>query len=534
LNVLVVDDEPSICWGLEKVLSEEGFEVSSAGSAEKGLALAEQMTFDLVLLDVRLPGISGIESLQSFHRATGKAPIIVMSAFGDLETAVQVVKQGACDYLHKPFGLDEVLSSCRKAFRTQQVRRPGSQRPLPPSDSQGDSVRVPKSPQLVGRSAAMQRVFRQIALVADSDLSVLITGETGTGKELVAAAIHRHSLRSERPYVPLAPVALSPSLLESELFGHVRGSFTGATEDRAGLFETASGGTILLDEIGDLPLAVQVKLLRVLEQGQYCRVGEINSRPCNVRILSATHHDLRRGVTDGKFRQDLLFRLSAVELNLPPLRERIEDIEPLAIHFLELFGYPDPEAAISSHLIAHLQNYSWPGNVRELRNSLERAAVLARGRALDVTDFPFREPPRPGFSANSRAADDASERVIESVHQWARQTLSKSQNCSTLPADSAGLKGDESSSSESSSSESSSSESSSSESSSSESASKERVINPQAAVGNLYDEFLNLAEPALLRAALEAAGGNRSAASDILGMHRTTLRERLRKYQMDQ
>jgi two-component system, NtrC family, nitrogen regulation response regulator GlnG len=521
LNVLVVDDEPSICWGLEKVLSEEGFEVSSAGSAEKGLALAEQMTFDLVLLDVRLPGISGIESLQSFHRATGKAPIIVMSAFGDLETAVQVVKQGACDYLHKPFGLDEVLSSCRKAFRTQQVRRPGSQRPLAPSGSQGDSVRVPKSPQLVGRSAAMQRVFRQIALVADSDLSVLITGETGTGKELVAAAIHRHSLRSERPYVPLAPVALSPSLLESELFGHVRGSFTGATEDRAGLFETASGGTILLDEIGDLPLAVQVKLLRVLEQGQYCRVGEINSRPCNVRILSATHHDLRRGVTDGKFRQDLLFRLSAVELNLPPLRERIEDIEPLAIHFLELLGYPDPEAAISSQLIAHLQNYSWPGNVRELRNSLERAAVLARGRALDVTDFPFREPPVTRPSSVGGGAEHAAARVVESVHQWARQTLSIPPDRSTLNMASGVSAGGEPASLESGSSE----------------PDRSDTVRGDAVRGNkvsVYEEFLSLAEPPLLKAALEAANGNRSAASEILGMHRTTLRERLRKYQLDE
>ncbi len=427
MNVLVVDDEPSICWGFQQLLGQEGFHVLVAGSAEAGLDLARKNVINLVLLDVRLPGMSGLEALKSFRQTTNDAPVIVMTAFGDLETAVKAVEQGASDYLNKPFCLDDALSVCQRALRRSlpsastsgAESTDSSRRSFGPASAATSVTSVgskPNNAALIGKSAAMQSVFHQIALVADSDLSVLIIGETGTGKELVAEAIHRHSRRREKPYVPVAPVTFNPSLLESELFGHVRGAFTGASEDRPGLFEAAQGGTILLDEIGDLPMGSQVKLLRVLEQRRFSRVGEIQSRPCDVRILAATHKDLQRGVADGTFREDLLYRLSGITLELPPLRQRLEDIGPLIEHFLSLIGYPCAADAVDAPLLAQLQARAWPGNIRELRNAVERAAVIARGRKLDINDFS----PNSITSAASGSHQDTAAKAIE---LWSQQQM---------------------------------------------------------------------------------------------------------------
>lgn len=476
VNVLVVDDEPSICWGFKELLSQEGYHVLTAGSAESGLEILRKSSVQLVLLDVRLPGISGIQALERFRKLSDDAPVIVMTAFGDLETAVQAVERGASDYLNKPFCLDDALDKCKRAMR----RRAGKhQSEVQPNDAlvRAESIANIGSP-LIGKSAAMQRLFHQIALVADSDLSVLILGETGTGKELVAEAIHRHSRRREKAYVPVAPVTFNPSLLESELFGHVRGSFTGAAEDRAGLFEVASGGTILLDEIGELPLGSQVKLLRVLEQRRFSRVGEVHSRPCDVRILAATHADLQQAVAKGTFREDLLYRLSAITLELPPLRERIEDIAPLAEHFLMQIGYPNARGAIDPIVLRELQTRSWPGNIRELRNAVERAAVIARGRKLDVSDFPAH------FSPLLDTATETEQLARRNIQQWSQDQIA------LLKAQ----------------------------------------AEPKTGEIPLYERFLNLVEPTLFRAVLDEVGGNRSAAADMLGLHRATLRERLKRY----
>lgn len=467
ITVLVVDDEPTICWGFERLLSEQGHRVLVAASAEAGLRLAQEHTIALVLLDVRLPGESGLSALPRFREATGGAPIIVMTAFGDLETAVTAVRQGASDYLIKPFRLAAAAEACSRALRRAEPQ-------TAEVEAAGFTAGRPRSrpaQQLVGTSAAMQKVFHQIALVAASELSVLITGETGTGKELVAAAIHQHSHRKDRPYLAVAPVAFNPSLLESELFGHVRGAFTGASEDRKGIFETASGGTILLDEIGDLPLAAQVKLLRVIEQRQYTRVGEVQPRACDVRILAATHRDLRQGIQAGTFREDLLYRLSAVTIELPPLRDRPEDIGPLSLSFLEQLGYPAAETALDDALLEQLQRRPWYGNVRELRNAVEHAAVIARGRRLDLSDFPL-----PQDSAG--AAETLTDAVVET---WTRHELEQ-------PSDS-----------------------------------------PR----SLYERFLEATEPALLRTVLQQTGGNRAAAAERLGLHRATLRERMKRYGLD-
>lgn len=486
MNVLVVDDEPSICWGFQQLLGQEGFHVLVAGSAEAGLELAGKNSINLVLLDVRLPGMSGLDALKSFRQATGDAPVIVMTAFGDLETAVKAVEQGASDYLNKPFCLDDALSVCQRALRrnatvssTTSDSIESGKRVLGSnsSNSSGGVNSKAKTTALIGKSAAMQSVFHQIALVADSDLSVLIIGETGTGKELVAEAIHRHSRRRDKAYVPVAPVTFNPSLLESELFGHVRGAFTGATEDRPGLFEAAQGGTILLDEIGDLPMGSQVKLLRVLEQRRFSRVGEIQSRPCDVRILAATHRDLQKGVADGTFREDLLYRLSGITLELPPLRQRLEDIGPLIEHFLTLIGYPCASEAVDAELLTQLQSRTWPGNIRELRNAVERAAVIARGRKLDINDFA-------PSSISATSTGSHQETAAKAIELWAQQQI-------TAQLAQGG---------------------------------------PQPGELPLYERFLSVTEPALFRAVLAAVGGNRSAAADALGLHRATLRERLKRY----
>ncbi len=455
--VLVVDDEPAICWGLEKMLVQDGYRVLTASSAEEGLTLAREHTPALVLLDVRLPGEDGISALPKFRQATADAPVIVMTAFGDLAVAVGAVQNGASDYLTKPFSLEDAGTAIRRTLRARK------EAPQSNADAATDDPSM-----LVGKSRAMQQVFRQIALVADSDLSVLVSGETGTGKELVAAAIHRHSGRCQKPYLAIAPVTLNESVIESELFGHVKGAFTGAAEDRQGLFELADGGTVLLDEIADLPMSAQVKLLRVIEQGEFTAVGDVRPRKCDTRVIAATNRDLQRAVDEGRFREDLLYRLAAVSIRLPPLRQRKDDVAPLCKFFLRRIGYPAADAAIDQPLAAALSERDWWGNVRELRNAVEHASVIARGRPLELSDFP---PPQ--------AARQKAGQTFAAIQAWTAEQLSGA---------------DESS-------------------------------------HDLYERFLSATEPALLQTVLEHTGGNRAAAAELLGIHRGTLRDRLKKYE---
>ena len=458
-TILVVDDEPSICWALDKMLTGEGHNVVTASSAEDGLRLAKEHRPTMVILDVRLPNEDGITALPKFLNATNNAPVVIITAFGDLETAVAAVKSGATDYLTKPFKLEDALRTCRLTLQKSLARVvPKSTQPM-----------LTDSSVLVGTSPAMQQVFRQIALVADSDLSVLITGETGTGKELVAAAIHRHSRRSTKAYIPIAPVAINPDLIESELFGHVKGAFTGASEDRAGLFERAEGGTVLLDEIGDLPLGTQVKLLRVLEQGEYSRVGDTRPRISDVRILAATNSDLHVAVTMGAFREDLFHRLTGVQIHLPPLRERMEDIDPLCQHFLAKMNYDD--LRLDDTLQSELQSRPWHGNVRELKNAVGHAAVVARGRRLAIEDFPAS---KPGREFESNTSNHSLEKIVTA---WT-----------------------------------------------------EKIISDNSSTETLHSDFLAAVEPSLLQVVLKHTGGNRAKAAEMLGIHRGTLRDRLRAY----
>jgi two-component system, NtrC family, nitrogen regulation response regulator GlnG len=474
--VLVVDDEPTICWAFERLLKSAGHSVVTASSAEEGLRIAAEQKPDVVVLDVRLPKMDGISALPNFLEATDGAPVVVMTAFGDLETAVNAVQNGASDYLIKPFRLEDAERSIRNAIRASH----SSTQPITPNrGTQNEPIRI------VGTSAPIQQAFRQIAFVAASDLSVLITGETGTGKELVAAAIHRHSRRSTAPYFPIAPVALNAELIESELFGHVKGAFTGATSDRAGLFERAEGGTVLLDEIGDLPLGVQVKLLRVLEQGDYCRVGDVQPRKCDVRILAATNCELHSHVAAGRFREDLFYRLNGLHIHLPPLRERVEDIAPLCEYFLQRLNYADGGRAMDSSLLQALQKRDWQGNVRELRNAVEHAAVVARGRPLAIEDFP---PPQ---SAPKRSDAAPSETLDEAISRWANARLNPVGGAS------------------------------------------EAGISQAVTRDGLHQDLLAAIEPPLFRMILEHTRGNRAKTAELLGIHRGTLRDKLRLYGLE-
>jgi two-component system, NtrC family, nitrogen regulation response regulator GlnG len=462
-HILIVDDEEAVCWALGRALTREGHRVSVASSAEEAFTLASRQRPDAVVLDVRLPGLDGLSALGRLRELSGDAPVIVVTAFGNLTTAVSAVEGGAFDYLAKPFDLDQALEILaralqRRALQAQAASVNGAPAPATPEE-------------IVGRSPAMQAVFKRIALVAPRDSCVLITGESGTGKELVARAVHRYSARRDRPFLPVHIAALNPSLVESELFGHVRGAFTGAAQARPGLLSLAEGGTLFLDELADIPLPVQVKLLRVLEHSEVLPVGGNQPQTLNVRILAATHQDLQRRVAEGTFRHDLFFRLNVFQIHLPPLRERREDILPLAEHFLrrlEPSALPLPAATA-----AFLGSLPWLGNVRELRNALEHAVIVARGGPLLAEHFPAATP---GLAGASPA-----EQLATAVRAWLVDRLRSGGGAA--PAD-------------------------------------------------LYPDLLRRVEPALLDEVMRRVQGNRWIAAQWLGLNRATVRKKLALYHL--
>ena len=461
-HILVVDDEPSICWGFRELLGDDGHKVSTAASAEDALELLEHCRPDAMILDVRLPGMDGLSAIAKLRERAGEIPIIIITAFSNLPTAVRAVELGAFDYLPKPFDLDEAAEVIRRAL---------DKSPREPQQAEEE----PSTETLIGTSAAMQTVFKQIALVASSEVPVLITGESGTGKELVARAIHRHSTRRNGPYVPVNLAALSPTVIESELFGHVRGAFTGAESDRKGLLELAGGGTVMLDEIGDVPLSLQVKLLRAIEQREITPVGDTRPRSTDIRFLAATNRPLVDLMNRGEFREDLFFRLSVVHIEVPPLRDRSEDILPLAEFFLRQLGAEHAHKRFSGGARDALLSRPWQGNVRELRNAIERAAIMARGDAIDAAHLP-----RPLVLDTSATSESSGAMLARAASAW---TVSQFTNGDS-PA-------------------------------------------------RLHEAFLEAAEPAMLEAVLAQCNQNRTLAARVLGLHRATLREKLRRYGID-
>jgi DNA-binding NtrC family response regulator len=386
-RILVVDDDAETCRFMAELLHrpDRVFELASDPRAAIGLARGG---FDLVISDINLNAeLSGLDLLRAFKQADASVEVIVMSGFGTLETAIEAVRAGAFDYVSKPFDIVAVKATVERALR--QRAGSASRAPLPTQPP----LLVPDG--LIGRSGAMLSVYKQIAHATTGEAAVLIVGETGTGKELVARAVHRHGRRAARPFVPVNCGALPEGLLESELFGHVRGSFTGALGDKKGLFEQAHGGTIFLDEIGEMAPPVQVRLLRVLELGEVRPVGASGVLSVDVRVIAATHRDLERGIAEGSFRRDLFYRLNVLRIEVPALRNRRDDVPLLAAHFLRLAAERGGrELRLTPSALQALAAYSWPGNVRELENTLERLAHGASASTIDADDLPpaFREP----------------------------------------------------------------------------------------------------------------------------------------------
>jgi DNA-binding NtrC family response regulator len=383
VRVLVVDDDSALRRSLERVLSQSGYEVLGASTAAEARTLLEEHTFAVVLLDLVLPDAEGMELLRELKATEASTEVVVVTAHGSIESAVEAMRWGAADYLTKPFHTDELLTRLSKAVAKLALER--ENRILRHQLSQQTINRV-----LVGNSAAMLRVKRLVEQVAPSSAPVIIEGETGTGKELVAEAIHQASHRAAKPLVKLNCAALPETLLEAELFGHERGAFTGAVARKPGRFDLANGGTLFLDEVVDIPLTTQVKLLRVLQDGKYERLGGRETLHSDVRLLAATNRNLEEAVHDGKFREDLYYRLQVIKVQLPPLRSRKDEVPVLARHFLQLYCLRNQKSIrdISPAAMNCLLAYDWPGNVRELENVVERAVVLCEGDLIQPHILP--------------------------------------------------------------------------------------------------------------------------------------------------
>ena len=382
-SVLIVDDDQDTRELLREVLSEEGYRVLTSGSGEEALAIGQREVIDVIISDMRLgPDLNGLDVLRAYKSIQPESEVILITAFGSMETAIEAVKAGAFDYLSKPFKIDEVVLQVERALGNRKLLRENRnlKRQL------GSQVELSS---LVGNSPKMLEIYKKIAMVADARSTVLICGESGTGKELVAKAIHYNGPRAEQYFYAVNCGALTETLLETELFGHVRGSFTGATENKRGIFEAASGGTVFLDEVSEMSPALQVNVLRTLDEQEVRRIGSNDVVKVDVRIIAASHRNLADCVQQGKFRQDLYYRLRVIEIEIPPLRDRLEDIPLLVEHFLKKIGGERGNGfSVSPQALSTLMSYAWPGNVRELEHALESAVALNRTGVIVPGDLP--------------------------------------------------------------------------------------------------------------------------------------------------
>ncbi|MBI4686747.1 MAG: sigma-54-dependent Fis family transcriptional regulator [Nitrospirae bacterium] len=457
-RILVIDDDDSVRDLLESLLTENGFDVATASNGEKGIELLQHEKFDLFLVDLMMPGIGGLDVLKEASSHNITIPSIVVTAYATVKTAVEAMKLGAFDYVTKPFMVEELLIVVKRALNVSKLQK--------------ENIMLKKQLQkkydfhrLIGSSPQMQKVYEMIEKIADTDSTVLISGESGTGKELVAKTIHYNSSRSQNAFVPLNCAAIPKDLLESELFGHEKGAFTGAVNTRIGRFELATGGTIFLDEIGELHPSLQVKLLRVLQEREFERVGGTKTIKADVRVLAATNKDLEKATQDGSFREDLYYRLNVIPLQIPPLRERKEDIALLIEHFLSIFSKKKKREPlkVSAEVMGCLLNYNWPGNVRELENLIERLVILTDANVINVSDLP--------------------DRFFQARDPFIAKTLSP--------------------------------------------LSSGKVLLPEGGVD--LNDLLNDIEKSLINQAMQKAGGVKSRAASILGLNRTTLIEKLKK-----
>jgi DNA-binding NtrC family response regulator len=411
-KILIIDDEDLFREDLALLLSRKGFQCRTAATAEDGLAIVTEFQPNIILSDIVMPGKSGIEILEDLQRIHPSGNVIMMTAFGTLETAIEAFRKGAVDYVLKPPAMDELLNKVRRIIEHQQLLLELKQLRREVSEDIA-------SLSLVGKSAAMQKVLELIEKVAPTNSTVLITGESGTGKELVARALHQLSPVSQEPFVAINCAGFQETLLESELFGHVKGAFTGATKDKAGFFETAGEGTIFLDEISEMPPSLQSKLLRVLEQREFYRVGGTMLIPMKARIIAATNKNLKALIESGEFREDLYYRIAVFEIELPPLRQRKSDIPLLVDYFIRKFNkeLKSHYVGIAPTALQALMNYQWPGNIRELRNLVERAMILCDGQTITPEGLP------PQIAGDPMALPIQTEHLKQAVHAFERQFI---------------------------------------------------------------------------------------------------------------
>lgn len=498
--ILVIDDDDDLRYSLNRIFSSRKYQVIEAGSAEEGIKMAEANNPHVILLDNRMGGMSGMEALQHLKGANPNAMIILMTAYGTTQTTIEAMKFGAFDYIMKPFDLKKILSLTENALAASSDLNRASQgekaKGLSPEEIEGG---------IIGSSPAMQNVFKMIGQVAASDVTVMVTGESGTGKELIARAIFQNSLRSQKPYIAVNCAAIPENLIESELFGHEKGSFTGATNQRIGKFELCDGGTIFLDEIGDMALSTQTKILRALQEGEIQRVGSSETIKVNVRMLAATNKPLEEMVKEKTFREDLYYRLNVVRIQLPPLRERKEDVPKLVDFVLKRLARDSKAEAkdMSSEAMELLGKYNWPGNVRELENLIYRSAVMAQSDTILIKDLPDEIVRAVGGSKLSRTpfpeVDDSEESLEpDSVGAPAREVVP----------------------------------------------SEEPVLKAPVPHGDPFDlvygqlremhgtNILEHAEREIIARALAETGNKQVAAADILGMTRATLRKRMDQYDL--
>ncbi|MFZ5447175.1 MAG: sigma-54-dependent transcriptional regulator [Thermodesulfobacteriota bacterium] len=466
-NILIVDDDAQLRQSFEKLLTAEGHTVRTASSGEAAIAMVQAAIPDLVIMDVRMPGMSGLEAFRAMHEIEPKLPVIIMTAYGTTETAIEATKLGAFEYVLKPFeNIQDILALIGQALEAGRFMRSRVELDVAPDTAAVDA--------LIGRSKPMQEVYKAIGRVASTDATVLIRGESGTGKELVARAIYHHSLRAAKPFLVINCVAIPETLLESELFGYEKGAFTGAVNRRVGKFEQAHGGTVFLDEIGDMPFSIQAKILRLLQEKSIERLGGREPIPVDVRIIAATNRDLEAALAQGRFREDLYYRLKVVTLTLPPLRDRSQDITLLAEYFLSRFakemGIGNPGITAEAKLI--LQNYPWPGNVRELANAMQKALIFSRGYPIHPEDVSR------AIGGESLGREVGEGQADEIVRRWMRQTLAAGDG------------------------------------------------------KDVFEECMDHFASLLISEALDLTGGNRSRAAKLLGISRPTLLSKIDKYRL--
>ena len=463
-TILIIDDDDQLRKSFQKLLSEEGYTAEGAASGEAGLEIIKEGIPDLVIVDIRLPGMNGLETFQAVHRVEPKLPVIIMTAYGTTETAIEATKMGAFDYILKPFEIPNMLVVIKQALEAGRFMRTPVQMDGSPDEATREAI--------VGHSKPMQDVYKAIGRVATTDATVLIRGESGTGKELVARAIYQHSTRAEKPFLVINCVAIPENLLESELFGYEKGAFTGAAHRRMGKIEQAHGGTVFLDEIGDMPFSIQSKILRLLQEKSIERLGGRQPIPVDVRIIAATNRDLEAALAEGRFREDLYYRLKVVTISLPPLRERQDDIPLLTDFFLSRYALEldMDNPGITRDAVATFNSNQWPGNVRELANTIQKALIFSRGAPIQAGDVVQAL----GGEKVTRESD--SQTAEDIIRRWMRTSMTTQEGEATF----------------------------------------EKIMDRFA--GILIGEALNL------------TGGNRSQAAKLLGLSRPTLHSKIEKY----